>query len=194
MPKRSVRDQWKAKLEGKGLNVSHKETRLGIQKRGFRGIILGIDPSLRSTGIAIIETNSLQRINFLYSDTIKNPTPLCTADCLAAIARRISEVIERFPVAHVAIEETIYVQNFRIAQILGAARGAAIAAAGLGGLPVYEYPPLRIKQAVVGFGRASKEQLASTVCSLLKQSHPLPTDEADAVGTALCHAFTFVDA
>jgi crossover junction endodeoxyribonuclease RuvC len=94
-------------------------------------------------------------------------------------------------VRHVALEQTIYVQNIRTAQILGAARGAAIAAAALGDLPVFEYPPLRVKQAVVGAGRASKEQMARTVAMLLGLGRSLPSDEADAAGVALCHAYTW---
>jgi crossover junction endodeoxyribonuclease RuvC len=94
-------------------------------------------------------------------------------------------------VRHVALEQTIYVQNIRTAQILGAARGAAIAAAALQDLPVFEYPPLRVKQAVVGAGRASKEQMARTVMALLGHGRTLALDEADAAGVALCHAFTW---
>ena len=83
-------------------------------------------------------------------------------------------------------------QNFRTAQILGAARGAAIGQAGLRGLPVYEYPPLRIKQAVVGYGRASKEQVTRQISGLLGLEEDLPFDEADATAAALCHALTAV--
>jgi crossover junction endodeoxyribonuclease RuvC len=94
----------------------------------------------------------------------------------------------------VALEQTIYVQNVATAQILGAARGAAIAAAAVLDLPVFEYPPLRVKQAVVGAGRASKEQMGRTVKMLLAHSgSTLPPDEADAAGVALCHAFTWRD-
>ena len=94
-------------------------------------------------------------------------------------------------VRHVALEQTIYVQNFQTAQILGAARGAAISAAALQNRPVFEYPPLRVKQAVVGAGRASKEQMARTVMALLGHGRTLALDEADAAGVALCHAFTW---
>src|SRR5690606_38364639 len=93
-------------------------------------------------------------------------------------------------VAHVAVEETIYVQNFRTAQILGMARGAAISAAAMRGLPIHEYSPLRIKQAVVGYGRASKEQITSQMKGLLHLAHALPFDESDAAAVAACHAFT----
>jgi crossover junction endodeoxyribonuclease RuvC len=114
------------------------------------------------------------------------------AVALAAIHRSVADFVEgSAAIRHVALEQTIYVQNFQTAQILGAARGAAIAAAALRGLPVFEYPPLRVKQAVAGSGRASKEQLARAVRSLLAHGRALPPDEADAAGVAICHAFTW---
>jgi crossover junction endodeoxyribonuclease RuvC len=113
------------------------------------------------------------------------------AFALAEIHRAVSTFLEGTEVRHVALEQTIYVQNFQTAQILGAARGAAIAAAALRDRPVFEYPPLRVKQAVVGAGRASKEQMARTVMALLGHGRTLAPDEADAAGVALCHAFTW---
>ena len=83
------------------------------------------------------------------------------------------------------------VQNFQTAQILGAARGAAMAAAALQECEIFEYAPLRVKQAVVGAGRASKEQMARTVMSMLGHGRTLAFDEADAAGVALCHALTW---
>jgi crossover junction endodeoxyribonuclease RuvC len=76
---------------------------------------------------------------------------------------------------------------------MGAARGAAIAAAAMQDIPVFEYAPLRIKQAVVGFGRASKEQVAKTVRAHLNSTELLDFDEADATAVALCHAMTWRD-
>jgi crossover junction endodeoxyribonuclease RuvC len=83
------------------------------------------------------------------------------------------------------------VQNFQTAQILGAARGAAIAAASMRGLPVFEYAPLRIKQAIVGAGRASKEQVARTLQSITGTDLTSCLDESDAAAVALCHAYTW---
>jgi crossover junction endodeoxyribonuclease RuvC len=119
------------------------------------------------------------------------PAKFGMPECLAEIFRAITAALDAHPVDHVALEQTIYVQNFQTAQILGAARGAAIAAAAVRGLPVFEYPPLRVKQAVVGVGRASKEQVARTVMSLLGHGRALESDQADAAGVALCHAFTW---
>ncbi len=77
-----------------------------------------------------------------------------------------------------------------IGQILGAARGAAVSAVAIEGLEIFEYPPLRVKQAVVGVGRASKEQVARTVMAHFGHLTSMDFDEADAAAVALCHAFT----
>ena len=113
------------------------------------------------------------------------------AFALGEIHRAVAAFLDGAEVRHVAMEQTIFVQNFQTAQILGAARGAAMAAAALRDRPVFEYAPLRVKQAVVGAGRASKEQMARTVMALLGHGRTLAPDEADAAGVALCHAFTW---
>jgi crossover junction endodeoxyribonuclease RuvC len=161
-------------------------------KTPFRGQVLGVDPSLRGTGLALVDFRAGMNPVLLSCRTVHVPARRPMAEALAEIHRAVEEMLLRAPgVRHVAMEQTIYVQNFQTAQILGAARGAAIAAAALRGLPVYEYPPLRVKQAVTGTGRASKEQLARTVRSILGLGRALAPDEADAAGVALCHAFTW---
>lgn len=161
----------------------------------FRGTVLGIDPSLRGSGFAVLEITGrgegMGRL--LHSRILKLKSALSLPDCLGHIAGTVDDLLAAYPVDHVALEQTIYVQNFQTAQILGAARGAAIAAASLGGRPVFEYAPLRIKQAVVGFGRASKEQVARTLAQLLKLESLPSLDETDAAGVALCHALTWRD-
>ena len=130
----------------------------------------------------------------LHCRTLLMKKTISMPECLAGIYRGITEALDAHSVEHVALEQTIYVQNFQTAQILGAARGAAIAAAAVAGKAVFEYPPLRVKQAVVGVGRASKEQMARTVMAMLGHGAALAYDEADAVGVALCHAFTWREA
>jgi crossover junction endodeoxyribonuclease RuvC len=105
------------------------------------------------------------------------------AVALGEIHRAVSDFLDGTSVRHVALEQTIFVQNFQTAQILGAARGAAIAAVALRDRPVFEYPPLRVKQAVVGAGRASKEQMARSVMALLGHGRTLAPDEADAAAS-----------
>ena len=181
---------WKAKLEGRPVPASGPVV-LSLQRPPFIGVVLGIDPSLRGTGLALIEFARGRAPVLLHCETVRVPAKQPMAVALGEIHRAVTAVLARAGVKHVALEQTIYVQNFQTAQILGAARGAAIAAAALHSHPVFEYAPLRVKQAVVGAGRASKEQMARTVMALLGHGRPLAVDEADAAGVALCHAFTW---
>lgn len=197
----NVRQMWAAKLAGKPLpapspGVARDRSGVagspsGWQRTPFIGCVLGIDPSLRGTGLALIEFSAGRMPVLLHCQTVTVPARRPMAEALAEIHRAVTSFLGRSEVRHVALEQTIYVQNFQTAQILGAARGAAIAAAALRDRPVFEYPPLRVKQAVVGAGRASKEQMARTVMSLLGHGRTLALDEADAAGVALCHAFTW---
>ncbi len=201
MPRLNVRQMWAAKLAGLPLPAAQAvppgaagEARASQQvqaRRPFAGRVLGIDPSLRGTGLALIEFAAGRTPVLLRCRTVRVPARRTMAEALAEIHRGVTDLLGAGGVRHVALEQTIYVQNIRTAQILGAARGAAIAAAALQGLPIFEYPPLRVKQAVVGFGRASKEQMARTVMAMLGHGRPLAPDEADAAGVALCHAFTW---
>jgi crossover junction endodeoxyribonuclease RuvC len=191
---------WKVKLEGGTLpvraslprGVAHAgQGEFTLKRAAFAGLVLGIDPSLRGTGLALIEFAPGRQPVLLRCQTVRIPPKLSMAHALGEIHRAVAAFLADAEVRHVALEQTIYVQNFQTAQILGAARGAAISAAALRERPVFEYPPLRVKQAVVGAGRASKEQMARTVMALLGHGRPLAFDEADAAGVALCHAFTW---
>jgi crossover junction endodeoxyribonuclease RuvC len=189
----SVREMWKAKLEGKPLPARAAAGVAGftLSRAAFAGVVLGIDPSLRGTGLALVEFAPGRAPVLLHCRTVRVAARRPMAEALGEIHRAVAEVLVGAALRHVAMEQTIFVQNFQTAQILGAARGAAMAAAALAGLPVFEYPPLRVKQAVVGAGRASKEQMARTVMAMLGHGRTLAPDEADAAGVALCHAFTW---
>lgn len=219
MASKNVRQMWAAKLAGGGVGaaggksgalkgvavgtvvpVSAVRTSAGAathpltgaQRVAFSGQVLGIDPSLRGTGLALIEFRPGREPVLLRCRTVSVPAKRSMAFALGEISSAVTAFLKDFEVRHVALEQTIYVQNFQTAQILGAARGAAIAAAAMHGHEdVWEYAPLRVKQAVVGAGRASKEQMARTVMALLGHGRMLASDEADAAGVALCHAFTW---
>ncbi|MDR2513294.1 MAG: crossover junction endodeoxyribonuclease RuvC [Puniceicoccales bacterium] len=187
MARKSSRTLWAEKIiEGK--NTSTAAHPPGPRQR-FAGHILGIDPSLRGTGLAVVALG--QPSTLCASRTLRLGPALPMAACLGEIYKAVADLIEEWPISHVALEQTIYVQNFQTAQILGAARGAAIAAAAVLGKPIFEYPPLRVKQAVVGYGRASKEQIAGMVRQMLHLPERLPFDESDAAAVALCHAHTW---
>lgn len=189
--RKSVRAQWAAKIEGKLAPVDWGVPDIRSERKQFHGTVLGIDPSLRGTGLAVLRFEPGQIATLLFSQTLRLKAKYPMAHCLGEISRAVNVVLDRYEIDHVVLEQPIYVQNMQTALILGAARGAAISAAASRGFPVYEYAPLRVKQAVVGFGRASKEQLARTVRSLLEHRDLLKPDEADAAGVALCHALTY---
>lgn len=203
MARMNVRQMWKAKLEGGTLPRSsvvpvgsargdaNGQGTFSLHRSPFAGVVLGIDPSLRGTGLALIEFAPARAPVLLRCQTVRIAASHPMAHALGEIHRAVAAFLAEVEVRHVALEQTIYVQNFQTAQILGAARGAAISAAALRGRPVFEYPPLRVKQAVVGAGRASKEQMARMVMALLGHGRTLALDEADAAGVALCHAFTW---
>jgi crossover junction endodeoxyribonuclease RuvC len=161
------------------------------QRVPYEGVVLGIDPSLRGTGLAVLEWRRGLEPRLLASATVRQPAKRSFSACLGEIHNAVAAMLAAHPVRHVALELTIYVQNVQTAQILGAARGAAVAAAAVAGHEVFEYPPMRFKQAVVGYGRASKEQVAGQVRSLLGSAGTLAFDEADAAAVAFCHALTW---
>ena len=192
MGRKSSRKLWAAYVAsgGKAASVNVAQKAVGLPAP-FTGVVLGIDPSLRGSGFAVVDYRSSSDIRILETATLRLKPALTQIECLGAIGNQVEDFIDQHKIKHVAIEETIYVQNYQTAQILGAARGAAIAVASMRGLPVFEYAPLRVKKAVVGIGRASKEQVARTVQGLTGVDFETRLDESDAAAVALCHAFTW---
>ena len=191
MARKSTRKLWAEHFaRGGGKLPASKQAKpsLGVQ---FEGLVLGIDSSLRGSGFAVLDYKPNGKIRVLESATLKLKPSLTQIECLGAIGNQVEDFIDQHTLRHVAIEQTIYVQNFQTAQILGAARGAAIAVASMRGLPVFEYAPLRVKQAVAGAGRASKEQVARTILSITGADLTNRLDESDAAAVALCHAYTW---
>ncbi|MDX2225654.1 MAG: crossover junction endodeoxyribonuclease RuvC [Verrucomicrobiae bacterium] len=150
-------------------------------------VILGIDPSLRSTGFGII-TGQGQKWSCPAYGVIKNPAALRLSACLARISEAIERVIIEFKPNVLATEGIFFLQNQKIAITLGHARGAAIAVAARTGMPIFEYAPRRIKQSVVGFGGAGKNQVAAMIRPVLGLKELPPPDAADALAIALTHA------
>lgn len=151
--------------------------------------ILAIDPSLRSTGFAVLEKAAGVRgkIRALEYGIVKNPAALLPSSCLVAIHDRLSALITQHEPECAAVEGVIFVQSHRIAITLGAARGAAIVALAERGLPIFEYAPRRVKQAVVGRGAADKTQVSFMVRALLGLTENPASDAADALAIGLTH-------
>jgi crossover junction endodeoxyribonuclease RuvC len=149
--------------------------------------VLAIDASLRSSGVAIIETNGGGKFRALHFGVIENARALRMSSCLVAIREQLAELIRLHEPDCCALESVIYVQSYKTAIILGAARGCAIMAAAERGLPIFEYPPKRIKQATVGNGSADKSQVAYMVRALLGLTETPNDDAADALAIGLTH-------
>ncbi|MBT3381534.1 MAG: crossover junction endodeoxyribonuclease RuvC [Lentisphaerae bacterium] len=156
--------------------------------------ILGVDTALRTTGFGILDTDgrSFQAVDCgVIKTTAKEPL----SECLRRLAGGVRELVKQYAPDVGAIEGAFFFQNARTALVLGSARGAVIATLAELAIPMYEYSPRKMKQAVCGHGNASKEQVALLVSQVLGISvGALPNDATDALGLAICHAQTCVTA
>jgi crossover junction endodeoxyribonuclease RuvC len=148
--------------------------------------ILGIDPGLRVTGFGVIDKQG-QQLHYVASGCIKTPDGELP-ERLKVILDSLASVIAQHQPNLAAVEKVFVNVNPQSTLLLGQARGAAICAAVLAGLPVAEYTALQVKQAVVGNGHAKKEQVQDMVTRLLKLSGTPSPDAADALACAICHA------
>jgi len=153
-------------------------------------IILGIDPGTAVTGYGVVSRGESGAIALVECGVIRTPARAPLAERLRDIHEGIAELIERHDPQSVAVEGVFFGKNVRTAVVLGHARGAILVAAALRGVAVAEYPPAEVKSAVVGTGRATKEQVQFMVQRLLRlREPPRPDDAADGVAVALCHCF-----
>jgi len=149
--------------------------------------VLGIDPSLKSTGYGLIEYSDQEYAVLTYG-TIKPTRSKLFHHKINEIKNKIEEIIDTFNPEEVAIENTFYAQNVKTALTLGQVRGAALIAIASQDRPLFEYSPLEIKKAVTGYGQADKNQVSIMIKTLLNiQDDHMETDASDALGTAFCH-------
>lgn len=153
-------------------------------------IILGVDPGLALVGCGIIEKikNSFELKHFITIKT-KSNTPL--QERFLHIYKEFCKIIETYRPDACAIESIFFAKNVKTAISVSQARGVIILATALNNIPIFEYTPLQVKQAVVGYGNAEKHQIQYMVKSILRLKElPTPVDSADALAIALCHANT----
>jgi crossover junction endodeoxyribonuclease RuvC len=151
-------------------------------------IVLGVDPGVGTTGYGVVARSSDGAVSLLECGVVRTDpaTPLPVR--LRQIYEGIGEVLVRHRIEVMAVEGVFYAKNVRTTVILGHARGAILLAATLRELPVFEYAPAEVKNAVVGTGRATKDQVQFMVQRTLRlRTAPSPADAADAVAVALCH-------
>lgn len=148
--------------------------------------ILGLDPSLSSTGWGIVEVEN-NRLHYVADGFIKTDTKATIAERLSEIHKALQEVIELYHPDEAAIEQ-VFLNSNPISTIkLGMARGVVILAPALFNIPVEEYEPTKVKKALVGVGRAEKSQVEAMVKILLPGCKPKNNDSSDALAIAICH-------
>jgi crossover junction endodeoxyribonuclease RuvC len=153
--------------------------------------VLGIDCGTEYTGYGVVELCPDGKLLCCVCGAIKLSPRQPMALRLAAIYDRLSALIAEHQPDNVALEDVFYALNVKSALKLGQVRGVAMLAAALAGLEVAEYAPLTIKSAVVGYGKAEKQQVQHMVTRLLNLAEvPQPADAADALAIAICHLHT----
>lgn len=150
-------------------------------------LTLGIDPGTAITGYGLVreEAGGLALID---CGVITTPAGQPLPARLQTIYQELSSLVARLQPAVAAVEELFFSRNVRTALSVGHARGVALLALADAGLPIYEYKPAEVKQAIAGYGGADKHQVQEMVRMLLNLDHvPQPDDAADAVAVAVCH-------
>ncbi len=150
-------------------------------------LVLGIDPGTAITGYGLVHEQD-DGLSLVECGVVTTPSSQPLPERLQTIYRGLSDVIRRFEPEEAAVEELFFSRNVRTALSVGQARGVALLALVDAGLPIYEYKPLEIKQAVAGYGGADKQQVQEMVRMLLNLERvPQPDDAADAAAVAVCH-------
>lgn len=150
--------------------------------------ILGIDPGLATVGFSIVDADK-NRMKLVTCGVISTPAHTSLSSRLDRIFSDMNELISTFEPDVMSIEELFFNTNITTGIAVAHGRGVILLAAYRAGVSIFEYTPLQVKQAVVGYGRAEKNQVIDMVRRILKlPAAPKPDDAADAVALAICHA------
>jgi crossover junction endodeoxyribonuclease RuvC len=152
-------------------------------------MILGVDPGSQNTGYGLILAGDRNQHSFIHAGCLRFSSQRDFNERLKLIYDQMTALIQDHEPQHVAFEDVFYGKNFKSALKLGQARGAAVLAALNLDKRVFAYSAREVKQAITGYGNASKEQVRAGVTRLLNLSEPpSPLDASDALAIALCHA------
>lgn len=157
-------------------------------KKIFSTIILGIDPGIADTGFGVIKKEG-GNLSCLAYGSIKTKAKTEMSERLEIINRTLAKLIKKYRPDLIAVEKLFFCKNVKTALAVGQARGVVLLTAGQNDLPISEFTPLEVKQAVASYGQAGKEQVQKMVKLLLNLSElPKPDDAADALAVAICAA------
>ena len=159
---------------------------------GSGPIVMGIDPGSLRTGYAIVAAGNptARKFELLDAGVISAPSRRPLPQRLAVIFEKLADLIQRHQPAEMAVEGVFTHKNARTALLLGQARGVALLAGSLHKVEIFEYSPAAVKKALVGYGRATKEQVRSMVGGVLGRPVDMPLDAADALALAITHLHT----
>jgi len=150
-------------------------------------LVLGIDPGLAITGYGLVEGDG-QNLALVEYGVVRTPAKTPTADRLVQLHTELGQILAETKPDEAAVEELFFSTNARTAILVGQARGVALLTLAEAGLPIAEYTPLQIKQAITGYGQADKAQVQEMVRLLLGLVEiPRPDDAADALAVSICH-------
>jgi crossover junction endodeoxyribonuclease RuvC len=149
-------------------------------------LVLGVDPGSRVTGYGLVEKKDRQVI-CLKSGTLKTSAHLPFYERIHQIFRAMTRIMECYNPTEMSVEDMFFHKNLQSSMKIGHARGAVLIAAVECGIRIFEYSPLEIKKSVVGYGRATKEQVRAMIQLMLKLNKPPALDASDALAAALCH-------
>ena len=149
-------------------------------------IVLGVDPGSKITGYGLVEKKN-NEMTCIHSGNIAPSGRIPFYNRIHFIFQATVEILERYHPKEMAIEDLFYAKNVKSSLKLGHARGAVLIAAVHCGVKIFEYSPLEIKKSVVGYGRATKEQVRSMVQVILKLHNSPNLDTSDALAAAICH-------
>lgn len=151
-------------------------------------LVVGIDPGLATTGYGVIRELAQGDLEVVDYGVILTPVDEPMGQRLLRLYKQLKELIILHQPESGAVEKLFFQRNVRSAMAVGQARGVVMLTLAETGLPVMEYNPMEVKQAISGYGRASKEQMQRMVSTLLRlQDIPRPDDAADALAIAICH-------
>ncbi len=150
--------------------------------------ILGIDPGIATVGFGVVDSEK-GKLNYVSCGIISTPAKTSLSSRLDLIYNDLNQLFDTFHPDVICIEELFFNTNITTGIAVAHGRGVILLAAYKAGIPIFEYTPLQVKQAVVGYGRADKRQVIDMVKRILNmKSPPKPDDAADAVALAICHA------
>jgi crossover junction endodeoxyribonuclease RuvC len=153
--------------------------------------VIGIDPGIEKTGVGIVESLN-GKLKLVYHKLIKTSSSKPQAERLNEIFDQLNSILAEYKVSFASVEKLFFAKNVKTAMTVAEARGVALLAIQRNNVPIYEYTPLQVKQALIGYGRGTKDQVQQLVKIILNLSEiPKPDDVADGIALAITHINTY---